>query len=85
MNTADHECTNTERLLKLEKEVVQVQTSTQYLYEDINELKTAIKECTQALNDLSNKISIEESHTNTSQWYVMLLIAIAGVVIGYIL
>lgn len=71
------------RITQIEKQLVELQTQARYMDGDINELKVAIKECTDAINTLSSKISAEENHTATVQWFVMAIIAIGSAVVGH--
>lgn len=76
-------CSNDLRISQIEKQLVEVQTQTKYIDSDIVELKQAIKDCTEAINTLSNKISAEENHTQTAQWFVMFIVAIGAALLGH--
>lgn len=63
-----HECQNKERIINIEKEVTEVKTQITHYHEELQELKNALKENTEALNNFALQLSEKNGSGQAYKW-----------------
>lgn len=75
-------CSHAQKVIELDKEMVSLESDFSHMKEDLRGLRKDLREGTDAIKELSSKITAEEANTDTGKWFIMAGIAIAGIVLA---